>query len=204
MAINPSVEYPSKTTSPDASYPYGGARNVTSPGDGTGTPWRANIINDLFGFQQAILSEAAVSPSGSAETAQASQYLEGLKSIMRVVAREPAIQQTGRAFAHFVNGALTQSWPSVDGVAITALTQSIPGNLTATVTGLVNSPQHATSNFTGYNGGVPTNVHVEPTGAILNGETFASVIERTTGGAYTGIPSQMWVEVTYDRLTDLV
>ena len=84
MAINPETQYPGKTTAGSASYPYGGAQNVTAPGDGTGTPWEAALLNDIFGLQQAILSEAGVTPSGSPETALASQYKEATRAIMNM------------------------------------------------------------------------------------------------------------------------
>ena len=83
MAINPEAQYPGKITPSSADYPFGEARNITTPGDGTGTPWEAALVNDLFGFQQAILSEAGATPSGDPETASASQYLAGLKAILR-------------------------------------------------------------------------------------------------------------------------
>lgn len=82
MAIRPNNEYPSATTSPDSNYPYGGARNVSSPGDGTGTPWEEKLINDLFGFQQALLQEANITPNDNPETAAVSQYLEATQSII--------------------------------------------------------------------------------------------------------------------------
>lgn len=78
MAINPETQYPGKISPSTPDYPYGGARNITIPGDGTGTPWEAALVNDLFGFQQAILIEGVVVPSGTPETAGASQYLEAL------------------------------------------------------------------------------------------------------------------------------
>lgn len=81
MAVNPHGAYPTKTTAPTTGYPYGGAQNVTTPGDGTGTPWIANLINDIFGFQQALLTNAAIIPSGSPDTATASQYLQALQAI---------------------------------------------------------------------------------------------------------------------------
>jgi hypothetical protein len=81
MAINPETQYPGKIAPSSAAYPYGQARNVTTPGDGTGTPWEAALVNDLFGFLQAMLSEGSVVPSGSPETATASQYLTALKAL---------------------------------------------------------------------------------------------------------------------------
>lgn len=81
MAINPETQYPGKIAPSSTNYPYGAARNITVPGDGTGTPWDAALVNDIFGFQQALLSKAGVVPSGSPDTAQASQYLTALKKI---------------------------------------------------------------------------------------------------------------------------
>ncbi len=79
MAINPESQYPGKIAPATPQYPYGAARNITVPGDGTGTPWEAAIVNDLLGFQQALLSGAAVVPSGTPDEVGASQYLEALQ-----------------------------------------------------------------------------------------------------------------------------
>lgn len=81
MAINPGNLYPGKTKAPDADYPYGSARNVTTPGDGTGTPWEAALVNDIFGFQQALLDGAGLVPSGTPERVGSSQYLNALRAL---------------------------------------------------------------------------------------------------------------------------
>jgi hypothetical protein len=81
MAINPSTLYPGKIVPPTAGYPYGSAQNVTVPGDETGTPWEKVLLNDIFGFQQAMLDAAGIVPSGSADQVGASQYLESLQKI---------------------------------------------------------------------------------------------------------------------------
>lgn len=81
MAINPETQYPGKINPSNADYPYGSARNITIPGDGTGTPWEAAIVNDLLGWQQALLSDAGVIPNGNPDKATASQYLTALKKI---------------------------------------------------------------------------------------------------------------------------
>ena len=78
MAINPSVKYSGKITAPSVDYPYGKARNITTPGDGTGTPWEQDLLNDIFGFQQALLDDASEVPSGVPEKVGASQYLKTL------------------------------------------------------------------------------------------------------------------------------
>lgn len=83
MAINPNDRYPGQTTAPSADYPYGGARNQIVLGDNTGTPQEADLVNDIFGFQQALLIEAGIAPSGDPETAQDSQYLDALSEIFQ-------------------------------------------------------------------------------------------------------------------------
>lgn len=81
MAIKPEQQYPGKITSASVSYPLGSARNVTTPGDGTGTPLEKAWVNDLFGFQQAILKAGNVTATGSPDTATSSQYLAALRNI---------------------------------------------------------------------------------------------------------------------------
>ena len=81
MAINPEITYPGKINPSSAGYPYGEPRNVNVNGDGTGTPWEAQAVKDLFGFQQAILNEAGIVPSNVPDNANNSQYLNGIKTI---------------------------------------------------------------------------------------------------------------------------
>lgn len=82
MAIIPETQYAGKIAPADAEYPYGKARNITLPGDGTGTPWEAALVNDIFGFQQSLLSESGITPSGDPEAVGASQYLQALKKLL--------------------------------------------------------------------------------------------------------------------------
>jgi hypothetical protein len=81
MAINPGTAYPGGTAAPSPAYPYGQGRNITVPGDGTGTPWEAGVVNDLFGFQQALLSAIGVTPSTFPEAVGASQYLQAVVAL---------------------------------------------------------------------------------------------------------------------------
>lgn len=78
MSINPETEYAGKISPSDSDYPYGSARNITVPGDGKGTPWLASLVNDIFGFQQALLKQAGIVPSGDADTSLVSQYLQSV------------------------------------------------------------------------------------------------------------------------------
>lgn len=82
MAINPSVAFPGRITAPDASYPYGSSKDETSSGAGDGTPYKKLRADDILGFQQALLAEAAIVPSGNADTALSSQYKDALKVVL--------------------------------------------------------------------------------------------------------------------------
>lgn len=79
--INLAALYPSRTTAPDDDYPSGGAQDISAPGDGTGTPWTAAVLNDINGFHQALVAAAGITVSGSPETVPASQLLEALLQI---------------------------------------------------------------------------------------------------------------------------
>lgn len=82
MAINPETKYAGKIKPSSAAYPYGEARNITVPGDGTGTPWEAALVNDVFGMQQRLLSLLGVTPSGSPDTAETSQYVDAMWQLL--------------------------------------------------------------------------------------------------------------------------
>lgn len=82
MAISIDEQYPGKTAGTSTEYPLGKARNVTTPGDGTGTPWEQAIVNDDQGFKQALLAAAGITPSGVPDTAIVSQYLEAFIKII--------------------------------------------------------------------------------------------------------------------------
>lgn len=81
MAIIPSTRYPAQTDSGDVGYPHGKARSSGSYQDGTGTPVNKDWINDLWGFQQALLSEAGITPSGTPDKVGASQYLDAVREV---------------------------------------------------------------------------------------------------------------------------
>lgn len=81
MAIIPEARYTGKIKPASAAYPYGEARNISTPGDGTGTPWEEALVNDIFGFQQSLLDAAGIVPSGDPETAPVSQYRQALNRL---------------------------------------------------------------------------------------------------------------------------
>ncbi len=81
MALDPENHFTGQIAAPDLDYPYGKARDVSTPGDGTGTPFKATLVNDLFGWQQALLQHAGITPSGSPDTARESQYFLAMRAL---------------------------------------------------------------------------------------------------------------------------
>lgn len=84
MAIDPSAEYPGQVITGNPAYPFGQPRNVTVPGDGTGTPLERKWVSDLFGLFQALLDAAFMTPSGAPDQVGASQYFDAIKRLRRM------------------------------------------------------------------------------------------------------------------------
>ncbi len=80
--LNIDTTYPGQTAGVNANYPNGQARNVTVSGDGLGTPWEQQLLNDILGFMNASVDEAGITISGSPETALASDVMDGLKAVL--------------------------------------------------------------------------------------------------------------------------
>lgn len=82
MAINPLTRYFTQIDGSDpAGYPYGAARDDLTENDGTGTPLQEDWLNDWFGFQQAALVAAGITPSGTPDRVGASQLLQALSPV---------------------------------------------------------------------------------------------------------------------------
>lgn len=95
MALNPSTNptMAGRVTTADASYPYASSKDETAPGAGDGTPYFKARADDIFGFQQALLSLAGIVPSGNADTVVNSQYAQALVELA-----------SGRAFSYDDSG----------------------------------------------------------------------------------------------------
>jgi hypothetical protein len=87
-----------RVTAANADYPYSSSKNETTPGAGDGTPYFKARADDLFGMQQAILRAAGIVPTGNADTALASQYLQGI--IQQAQGRASLYDDTGAADAY--------------------------------------------------------------------------------------------------------
>ena len=127
MAIRLVDQYPGKTAGVAPGYPQGKARNVSTPGDGTGTPWEAAIVNDDQGFKQALLKAAGINPSGAPDTADVSQYLTALQNLF---AASGGVVAGSNFFKIRVNATdfLTVQWGSsaVNGGALATVALQIP------------------------------------------------------------------------------
>jgi hypothetical protein len=83
MALDLATTYGTAIDSTDpANYPQGKFKNETTPGvTKDGTPYERAWVNDMLGFHQRLLLEAGVTPSGVADTVQASDYWDALQAI---------------------------------------------------------------------------------------------------------------------------
>lgn len=95
MALDQNAQYPIGTTGPSAAYPEGEAVNESVLDALDGYPWEKEGINDLLGFQQALLRAIGQAASGNADTALVSQYLQGIIELA-----------SGRAFIYDDSGAV--------------------------------------------------------------------------------------------------
>lgn len=78
MALDPSARYPGQVDVGATGYPFGRARNIDTEGDGTGTPLEKDLVNDIFGFQQALLQNAGLTPTNIPDKVGSSQYLQAV------------------------------------------------------------------------------------------------------------------------------
>lgn len=82
MAFKRITAYPTQIAQATG-YPGGKAKNKVSSNDTTGTPFEERWLNDLWGFQDAILGRGARTRSGSPDTSTSSDHMFALEEIMR-------------------------------------------------------------------------------------------------------------------------
>ena len=89
MALDYTARYPGQTDV-DAGYPQGKAKDINAPGDGTGTPWQRDLVNDFWGLIQSLLARFGKTPTGVPDEVGASQYLDALDQLVTGRAAESA------------------------------------------------------------------------------------------------------------------
>lgn len=115
MALNPSSTYPSQVdTSDPTGWPYGRARNESVAGARNGTPLEEAWVSDLWGFQQALLESANITPSGnpdrSGSNGTQSQYLRAIRQLnFDLVLPLPAATREGSHFTFEPSTGWTQT-----------------------------------------------------------------------------------------------
>ena len=141
MAINPSTNttMTGRITAADSNYPYGSSKNETAVGAKDGTPYFKQRADDLFGLQQALLVAAGITPSGDADTAIASQYLQAMVEL--ISGRASTYDDSGAADAYIFDLRTGQQAPAAyfDGMTATAPSASASctgGACTVNVAGL--------------------------------------------------------------------
>lgn len=80
MALDLTIRYPGQidTTTDPTGYPYGKPKNKSTAVSQDGTPLEKDIVGDVVGFEQALLKQAGITPSGNPDKVGASQYLQAL------------------------------------------------------------------------------------------------------------------------------
>lgn len=132
--LNPSTDpdFTGKVLAPSLPYPFGKAVDAAFENDPSATPLLAKKFNDDWGRDAAMLAAAGLTPSGAADTAEASQWLDALRklttatydSVADMVARSTdkigAVVQTKQYYAGSGHGGayyLIKASASVDGMA---------------------------------------------------------------------------------------
>lgn len=84
MALNLTTltQFTGKITAASLDYPYGSSKNETTTGAGDGTPYTKIRADDVFGFQQSLLTAAGLTPSGDPDTVQDAQYLDSIVGLL--------------------------------------------------------------------------------------------------------------------------
>lgn len=81
MALKRNETYPGRFNNPTTEHPQGAFKNRSAPGAQDGSYLEQQWANDWDGFFGRLLTLAGVTPNGTVDTAQASQYYDALKSL---------------------------------------------------------------------------------------------------------------------------
>lgn len=101
--IRPDVELAPNITTADGSYPQGSSKNETAPGNNDGTPHNKLRADDIFGFQQASVKMAAITPSGSPDSALNKTSSQQLQAILHAILMAHTFLDSGAADAYVLD-----------------------------------------------------------------------------------------------------
>ena len=199
--------YAPAAVAPTTAYPLGSIKNDSVPGADDGTPLEKDWGNNVEGFHQALMAEAALTASGTPDTAVASQLLEAVKIVAANVVKaqmasvfypvgtyygndtDPTNPATLFGFGTWVRvegralmgcdgtGAGTFGTPGAQGGALTH-THTAAG--TALTIDQMPSHSHDVLNIAGSDGLPDTGIAIGE--KIGSGPTLATVLSSTGGG----------------------
>jgi hypothetical protein len=115
------IDYKANFQTDGANFPATAAINVSVPGAGDGTEFKALMVIDEWGARQAIMDYAGLTPNAASETYTNSQFLTALKNALSPVGmviashtqQDPAT--LGLRFLELVGqGILRASYPDLD------------------------------------------------------------------------------------------
>ncbi len=99
LSTNPT--FTGRITAPSLDYPQGSSQNETSAGANDGTPYNKQRADDVFGFQQALMNAVQTPPTGNADTALVSDYLQAINAL--AAGRANTYDDTGAANAYVMS-----------------------------------------------------------------------------------------------------
>lgn len=82
MALLRYNRYPGNFASATSKYPQGAFKNISGPNATDGSYAEADWLNDWDGFFGRLLTVAGISPNGSVDNAQSSQYYDALTALI--------------------------------------------------------------------------------------------------------------------------
>ncbi len=182
MATNPSTlaENNGRHTTPSVAYPFGSAKDDSTGTTGDGTPIREALLNDNYGLQQAIMRAAGLTPSGDADTAIASQYMQGI--VQQAMGRAELYDDTGAADAYVLENRANQQGPGgvFEGMRVTFTPDNTStGAATADISSLLDQAPGTTVVDIKLAGGSG-----DPAAAALTAGAEATVVYRTAPSAH--------------------
>ena len=194
--------YAPAATAPTTDYPLGSIKNNSVPGADDGTPLEKDWGNNIEGFHQALMTEAALTANGTADTAIASQLLEAVKIVAAKMVypvgsyyandSDPTNPATLFGFGTWVRvegralmgcdgtGAGTFGTPGTQGGS---LTHAHTANGTAITVDQMPSHSHSTTYYDDLDG-VP-GTGLEPAATPLAGQTSTIKSSTPAGGGQT-------------------
>lgn len=174
------ARYPGQVVTTDPAYPQGKARNRVGVGDSSGTPYEADLVNDLHGAHQALVAEGAVTPSGNPDQVGASDVVTATKNIAdariaasgRVTAASARYTISGTGVSYTSNFTLAQDFADANySLASNVITVAAAGRYEISV--LMSASRSDTSN--------PCSVLVE---LIANGQWQLGAVRFTATPAH--------------------